>query len=161
VVHPSSLKWLTAVVPIAALAGGPSWHVTPTKVEDYPGGFRCYFWNPSEKPDSPRMMFQTNDENGEADAHALHALIGINGAKIVLDRVDLRRKSKKEDLDSVGDQLYERFTAAGIEVVLDATVTRACPADSENCEVTEYRAKLKVTKDGGSRTIEVVGDCGV
>jgi len=102
-------------------------------------------------------MFQANDENGD---DPLHGLIGIDLAKVGLDRVDLHRQSKKKNSDNVGDQLHERFTAPGIEVTLDATITYVCQG-SENCEVTTYRAKLKVTKDGGSRVIDVVGDCGV
>ena len=151
------ISWIAAVVPLIALAAEPSWQVTPTKVEDYPGGFRCYFHSPSESPDTPHILFQTNDEGGD---HT-HALIGIDGMKVLLDRMDLRRRSKKRNFDSVGDRLRMRFSGHDVSVVLDATITGACPADSENCEDTQYRAKITVTKDGSSRSVDLVGDCGV
>ena len=158
-VNRRSIATLVTVVPIVTLAADPSWRVTPTKVEDYPGGFRCYFRSPAEKPDTPRFLFQANDENGDQRAQE-RGLIGIDGVKIVLERVVLRRRNKSKGPPNVGDQLHERFTAADIDVVLDATVTYVCHG-SDNCEETAYRARLKVTKDGGSRTINVVGDCGV
>jgi hypothetical protein len=153
----NSISWIAAVVPLIALAAEPSWRITPTKVEDYPGGFRCYFHSPSESPDTPHILFQTNDEGGDDT----HALIGIDGTKVLLDRVDLRRRSKNKNSDSVGDRLQVRFTGHDVSVVLDATITGACPANSENCEDTQYRAKITVTKDGSSESLDVVGDCGV
>jgi hypothetical protein len=156
VIGKSAVRFL-AVVPIVTLAAEPTWHVSTTKVEDYPGGFRCYFSAPTDKRDPPLPLFQANDDTSTDR----HALIGIDGQRLVLDRVSLHVHSKDKTRVTLGDRLVERFVGKGVEVLLDATVTGACsPDDRENCEVTTYRAKLKVTKDGASRVLDLVGDCG-
>jgi hypothetical protein len=145
-----------AAVSLVAFAAEPMWHVTPTKIEDFPGGFRRYFRNPADSPDTTRFLFQSSDETSPVR----EALIGIDGTKFLLRGVVLRVQRKVKVSEGIGDTLYQRFVGKGIDVEIDATVTYVCQG-SENCEETAYRATLKVTKDGGSRTIDVVGDCGV
>lgn len=150
------LGQVLSVVPIVTLAAEPTWHISATKVEDYPGGFRCYFSSPTDKKDPPSPLFQANDDTSPDS----HALIGIDGRKLVLERVSLDVSYKHKNRVTLGDKLMERFVGKQVDVILDATVTGACSPNEENCEVTTYRAKLKVTKNGTSRVLDLVGDCG-
>ena len=156
VVAVKSVALFAAVAPILAFAAEPTWHVSTTTYKDYGPGFRCAFWGPKDGRDTPGLLFQADDET----VTDRRALIGIDGTPLLLSGVDLRVKNKRRDLYSIGDSLFERFEGKGVTAVVDATVTGACPANAESCEVTKYRAKLTVTKDGSSRVLEVVGECG-
>ena len=114
-------------------------------------GFRCGFWQ--TKPEATILWA---DDDSIPDRRAL---ITVNGKAVMLAPTGIKWTGKGGGGD-VGDKLEMSFAGSGVRVNVVATVTWTCPSDSENCEVTKYRAKILVTAGGASTTINARGDCG-
>jgi hypothetical protein len=146
---------LVAGMVFASLAAAASFQVTPTTSADYEPGFRCSFWLPS-KERSGDSLLQADDDSVPAPK----ALIAINGAKHMLTSKGITWRRKKKDDVNVGDVMLLRFDDEAVNVSVNAAVTWVCPRGAEGCEITRYRAKMRVSFQGMSRTVVTHGSCG-
>jgi hypothetical protein len=53
-----------------------------------------------------------------------------------------------------------RYSAAGIKVRVERKVTRECPPEPTECEVTDYDVTLTVEKGAATQTVKAQGTCG-
>lgn len=85
------------------------------------------------------------------------AYINVNGKNLKLQPVASSDTKTKE---RVGQRSWETFTAKGLKIRLDKTVTWVCPPKDEACEVTYYKATLTVSGKGQTITETLTGNCG-
>lgn len=85
------------------------------------------------------------------------AYINVNGKNLKLHPVASSETGGKE---KVGKHSWETFTADGLKIRLDKTVTWVCPPKDEACEVTYYKAMLTVSGKGQTITETLTGMCG-
>jgi hypothetical protein len=85
------------------------------------------------------------------------AYIKVNGKNLKLQPVAASDTNAKE---RVGKRSWETYTAGGLKIRLDKTVTWVCPPKDEACEVTYYKATLTVSGKGQTITEHLTGNCG-
>jgi hypothetical protein len=129
----------------------PTVGVVTDQVEFENGG--CQLLPSSDHSDpfnSERFVFMS-DFNGRA-------VMNINGHDILFNLVrstDTRKQPRK------GDRSQYWYSAGSISVEVDYTVTGVCPPDDESCEVSDYRATIRITAASARRSITAHGLCGV
>jgi len=148
----AALACLSVLASPLAGHGQDSLRVTPT-AEPKGGdpGFRCSFWQ--TKPEAA-ILWADDDSVPNR-----RALITVNGKAAMLAPTRIKWTGKGTG-ENEGDKLDMSVEGDGVRVNIAATVTSTCPSDSENCEVTNYRATILVTAGGASKTINAKGDCG-
>jgi hypothetical protein len=140
---------------ITCLAAADSFKVTPTTSADYEPGFRCSFWSPGQET-SGESLLQADDDSVPSPK----ALIGIDGTKYMLSSKSITWHRKRKDDLNIGDAMVLRFDDKAVGVIVRAAVTWMCPRGDEGCEITRYRAKIKVTFQGVTKTVAADGSCG-
>ena len=147
--------WICVVASVAGPAvkierGGLT--ISSLEESDISYGCGCSFHYPVERKAKGGIVLQW--------AVGGKAAMRINGALLRLDVVGDKESRRRKDRESIGDRRIFSLAGSGIEVTAHCTAAWVCPRDNGSCEVTWYRAQLKVKSDKGSASIPVWGGCG-
>ena len=83
--------------------------------------------------------------------------IQLNGKNIKLRLV---AESKRRRIERVGDRAWETYAAEDVTVRVDYMVTRVCGPREEDCEVTNYRATMTITRGNQRLVVKGLASCG-
>lgn len=110
----------------------------------------CSLWLHSEPEYSVKRYVFLSDDDG-------HAVMNINGRDIKLNLV---RMYEPKRLLRKGTRSTYRYSAPGINVLLNYVVTGACAPDDESCEVIPYDAAITITATSSKQNLRAHGICG-
>ncbi len=85
------------------------------------------------------------------------AYININGKNIKLHHF---APSDEQVREKIGQRSWGKFTAGDIKIRLEKIVTKVCDPNDEDCEVTNYKATMTVTRKAQKITVKLIGLCG-
>jgi hypothetical protein len=113
-------------------------------------GCGCYLRLPEdERQENKRYLFMS-DFSGLAQMN--------------LDSKDLKLKpvkqTKAEGKPTVGLSRSETYIAGPYTIDIEWRVKKVCDPEDTGCEVVEYSAVIKVSRDGQTQKVEALGPCG-
>ena len=83
--------------------------------------------------------------------------IQLNGKRVTLRQVAASKLRRRE---RVGDRSWETYAAGDVTVRVDYVVTRVCGPNEEDCEVTNYRATMTISRGKQRLVVKGVASCG-
>jgi S-formylglutathione hydrolase FrmB len=104
-------------------------------------------WNASAPGVGEGFMFLAEYDDSEI-------LMNLDGTDLNLEL------AADEGGMGLGEQRVRRYQAPDVDVIARYTITGVCPAGSEACEVTHYRATFEVRKDSRVQFVEATGSVG-
>ena len=69
-------------------------------------------------------------------------------------------ESKRRRRERVGDRAWETYSDGDVTVRVDYVVTRVCGPREEDCEVTNYRATMTITRGKQKLVVKGLANCG-
>ena len=152
-------KMISAILCILAFSSGASPQAISTSslrssfklgyVKNGDIGCGCYFArNKAELQNRRYLYIHGMDES---------AYINVNGKNIKLHRFAPIYEPIRE---KIGQRSWGKFTAGNIKIRLEKTVTKICDPNDEDCEVTNYKATMTVTKKAQKIIVKLIGLCG-
>lgn len=86
------------------------------------------------------------------------AYINLDGKDLKLEEVD--SGGFEAITEKVGDRSWVAFVAGDVKVRIDWTVTRVCDPKDEDCEATNYKAVMTITRKTRRAIVKTIGLCG-
>lgn len=82
-----------------------------------------------------------------ADTH-FSGFLKVDGKVAELAHIKTQNHQRKEGVTSKGDSYKSTFATAGVQAVLDMTVTKGCESNTNKCEDVQVKGSLVVTANG-------------